>query len=192
MNMEGTLLLYVLIGLAVGVTLSVRDPRRAVFWLTLGVLFWPLFLPLLLSPRKAAPKPPRKDIDALRDEIARLDPPIPELAAAVDAADRIREGMDELTRLLEIQQAALAADEPALSRSDRTREVLEARKADLARLRAVRDEQEERHLRVTAQVREAITKAHLARFSEPARDELRKHLALLADEVGLLHRVLTK
>jgi len=185
-NMNGTLLLYALIGLAVGVALAIRDPRRAVFWLTLGVLFWPLFLPLLFSPRKAAPKPPRKDIDGLRDELARLDPPLPELAAAVDAADRIREGADELARLLETQAASLAADEPALSKSERTREVLEARKADLERLRAVRDEQEERHLRVTAQVREAVTKAHLARFSDPARDELRKHLARLADEVGLL------
>ncbi len=184
--MEGTLLLYGLIGLAVGVALAVRDPRRAALWLTLGVLFWPLFLPLLFGSRKAAPRPPRKEIDALRDEIARLEPPIPELAAAVDAAHRIREGMEELSRLLETQQAALAADEPALSKSERTREVLEARRADLERLRAVRDEQEERHLRVTAQVREAITKAHLARFSGSAPDDLRKHLARLADEVGLL------
>lgn len=188
MNLEGTLLLYVLIGLAVGVTLAVRDPRRALFWLTLGVLFWPLFLPLLFSPRKATPKPPRRDIDALRDEVSRLDPPIPELAGAVDAADRLREGMDELTHLLETQGAALAADEPALSKSERTREVLESRKADLDRLRTVRDEQEERHLRVTAQIREAITKAHLARFSEEARADLRKHLARLSDEIGMHQR----
>jgi len=186
-NMEGTLLLYVLIGLAVGAALSIRDPRRAILWLTLGVLFWPLFLPLLFSPRTPAPKPPRKDLSALRDEVARLDPPLPELVAALDAADRIREGKDELGRLLETQQAALAQDEPALAKSERTREVLEARRADLERLRAVRDEQEERHLRLTAQVREAITKAHLARFSAPARQELRKHLLRLSDELSLLN-----
>lgn len=186
MNMEGTLLLYLLIGLAAGAALTIRDPRRAAFWLSLGVLFWPLFLPLLFQQRRAPPKPPRREIDGLRDEIARLDPPIPELATAVDAAERIREGVDELARLLETQQAALAADEPALSKSERTREVLEARRADLDRLRAVRDEQEERRLRVEAQVREAVTKAHLARFSEPARAELRKHLARLSDEIQVL------
>ena len=184
MRIEETLLIYAAIGAATAGALAWRDRRRAGLWLTLGLAFWPLFLPFLFStPRESPPPEPPKD--GLRAEVAGLAPLPDELAAlpsAVDAVERMREGVEDLSRLLAEQEAALAADEPSLSRSERTREVLESRRADLDRLRDARDDQEERALRLAGQVREAITKAHLARYGGATPEELRKLMSLMTDE----------
>ena len=189
MRMEETVLLYLLIGLAVGAALAWRDSRRAALWLTLGVVFWPIFLPLLFS-KPQRPRPRQIDeLDALREETARLAPILPEIDAlprALAAAEGIRAGTDDLRRLLETQEAALTADEPALARSEKAREIREARVADLEKIRAARDEQEARYLRIVSRVREAITQAHLARFSEESRRDLVKQMARLSDETGIL------
>jgi len=189
MRMEETLLLYLIIGLAVGAALAWRDPRRAALWLTLGVLFWPIFLPLLLSkPRKEKPKYV-DELEGLRLEAARLAPQLPELdrvPAALAAAAAIRTGTEDLARLLKDQEAALSADEPALARSEKTREIREARHADLQRIRSAHEEQEARYLRIVSRVREALTQGHLARYSEESRRELRKQMARLADEAEIL------
>jgi len=186
--MEETILLYLIIGLTVGVALVRIDPRRAALWLTLGVVFWPVFLPLLF----AKPRRPRRSIselDSLREETDRLTASLPEVAPLSDAlaaAAAIRAGAEDLARLLGAQETALAADEPALARNEKAREVREARVADLARIRAAQDEQEARYLRIVSRVREAITQAHLARFSEESRRELRKQMARLGDELAII------
>ncbi len=189
MRMEETLILYLVIGIAVGAALAWRDPRRAVLWLTVGVLFWPVFLPLLFSkPRKERPKY-LNELEALRDEAARLEPELPELRAmgqALAAASAVRAGTDDLARHLRTQEAALSDDEPTLSRNEKAREVREARVADLQKLRSALDEQEARYLRLVSRVREAITQAHLARFSEESRADLRKQMARLSDEATIL------
>jgi len=189
MRMEETLILYFVIGLAVGAALAWRDPRRAALWLTLGILFWPIFLPLLFSkPRKERPQF-IDELDGLREEAERLAPQLPELAtlsSALAAAERIRSGTDDLARLLQSQEAGLALDEPALARNEKTRDVREARLADLQRIRSARDEQEARYLRIVSRVREALTQGHLARFSEESRRELRKQMARLDDELAIL------
>ncbi len=188
MRMEETILLYLITGLAVGAALAWRDPRRAALWLTVGVLFWPVFLPLLF----AKPRRPRRSIrelDSLREEADRLTASLPEvasLAQALATAEAIRSGSEDLARLLVAQEAALAADEPALARNEKAREVREARVADLARIRAAQDEQDARYLRIVSRVREAITQAHLARFSEDSRRELRKQMARLGDELAII------
>lgn len=188
MRMEETILLYLVTGLAVGAALAWRDPRRAALWLTLGVLFWPVFLPLLF----AKPRRPRRSIgelDSLREEADRLTATLPEVAPLSDAlaaAEAIRAGAEDLARLLGTQETALAADEPALARNEKAREVRDARVADLARIRAAQDEQEARYLRIVGRVREAITQAHLARFSEESRRELRKQMSRLGDELALI------
>jgi hypothetical protein len=189
MRMEETLLLYLVTGLAIGATLAWRDPRRAALWLTMGILFWPVFLPLLF--RKPARPRTRsiQELDLLREEADRVAPLLPEtgsLPRALDAAEAIRGAVDDLGRLLQEQEAALAVDEPALSRNEKAREVKEARVADLERIRAARDEHEARYLRIVSRVREAITQAHLARFSEESRRELAKQMARLADETSIL------
>ena len=181
MRMEETILLYLITGLAVGVALTRLDPRRTALWLTLGVLFWPVFLPLLF----AKPRRPRRSIrelDSLREEADRLIADLPEVAPLSDAlasAEAIRTGAEDLARLLETQEAALA-------RNEKARELREARVADLVRIRAAQDEQEARYLRIVSRVREAITQAHLARFSEESRRELRKQMARLGDELTLI------
>jgi hypothetical protein len=186
--MEETILLYLIIGLAVGAALTRLDPRRVALWLTVGVLFWPVFLPLLF----AKPRRPRRSIgelDSLREEAERLTASLPELASLSEAlatAAAIRAGTEDLARLLGAQESALAADEPALARNEKAREVREARVADLARIRAAQDEQEARYLRIVSRVREAITQAHLARFSEESRRELEKQMARLGDEIAIL------
>ena len=194
MRMEETVLLYLIIGLAVGSALAWRDPRRAALWLTLGVLFWPIFLPLLF----AKPRRPRRSIselDSLREEAERLTASLPEVASLSDAlatAAAIRSGSEDLARLLVAQEAALAADEPAFSKNEKAKEVREARVADLARIRAAQDEQDARYLRIVSRVREAITQAHLARFSEESRRELQKQMARLGDEAAILGGPATK
>ena len=189
MRMEETLLLYLIIGLAVGAALAWRDPRRAALWLTLGVLFWPIFLPLLLSkPRQEKPKDV-DELEGLREEAARLALQLPELdrvPAALAAAAAIRAGAEDLARLLKDQEAALATDEPALARSEKTREIRESRLADLQRIRSAHDEQEARYLRLMSRIREALTQGHLARYSEESRRELRKQMTRLADEAEIL------
>jgi hypothetical protein len=189
MRMEETLLLYLVIGLAVGAALAWRDPRRAALWLTLGILFWPIFLPLLFSkPRKERPKF-MGELDQLREEALRLVPQLPELGpleSALAAAERIRAGTEDLERLLKSQEAGLALDEPALARNEKTRDLREARLADLERIRTARDQQEARYLRIVSRVREALTQGHLARFSQESRRELEKQMARLADELEIL------
>jgi hypothetical protein len=189
MRMEETLLLYLVTGLAVGTALAWRDLRRAALWLTMGVLFWPVFLPLLF--RKPARPRPRsiQELDSLRDQASRLGPMLPEAGAlprALDTAEALRAGVDDLTRLLQDQESALAIDEPALARNEKAREVKESRVADLERIRSARDEHEARYLRIVSRVREAITQAHLARFSEESRRDLVKQLARLAEETAIL------
>jgi CRP-like cAMP-binding protein len=186
--MEETILLYLIIGLAVGAALAWRDPRRAAVWLTLGVLFWPIFLPLLF----AKPRRPRRsisEIDSLREEAERLTATLPEVASLTGALARaaeIRSGSEDLARLLAEQETALAADEPSFAKSEKAKELRETRVADLARIRAAQDEQEARYLRIVSRVREAITQAHLARFSEESRRELQKQMARLGDEVSII------
>jgi hypothetical protein len=187
--MEETVLVYVLIGLAVGVALAWRDPRLAPLWLTLGVLFWPVFLPLLFGKGHRTRPRPRDSIHGLREEAQRLASELQEVAAlsrALDAADALRAGTEDLARHLAGQEAAFAADEPTLSRNEKARELWEARSADLDRIRSARDEQEARYLRIVGRVREALTQAHLARFSEESRRDLRKQLSRLDDELGIL------
>jgi len=186
--MEETIILYLITGLAVGAALAWRDPRRAALWLSLGVIFWPVFLPLLF----AKPRRPRRSIselDSLREEAERLTAELPELSSLSEAlatAAAVRTGSEDLARLLGTQEAALAADEPALARNEKAREIREARVADLARIRAAQDEQEARYLRIVSRVREAITQAHLARFSEESRRELKKQMARLGDELSIM------
>ena len=184
MRIEETLLIYGAIGFAVAGALAWRDPRRTPLWLTIGLAFWPLFLPFLFSPPNKPP-PIVAAAGTLRAEVDGLAPlpdELSDLPAAVDAVDRMREGVDDLSRVLTQHEAALAADEPTLSRSERTREVLESRRADLERLREARDEQEERTLRLTGQVREAITKAHLIRYGGATPEELQKLMTQMTDE----------
>jgi hypothetical protein len=176
MRMEETVLLYLVTGIAVGAALAWRDPRRAALWLTLGVIFWPVFLPLLFAkPRRPRPRQIH-ELDSLREEAARLQ--LDGLSRAIATAERIRAGADDLRRLFETHEAAMSAHEPAFAK--------EARVVDLERIRAARDEQEARYLRIVSRVREAITQAHLARFSEESRRELAKQMARLADETDIL------
>jgi hypothetical protein len=188
MRMEETVLLYLIIGLAVGSALAWRDPRRAALWLTLGVLFWPIFLPLLFA-KPGRPRRSIRELDSLREEAERLTASLPEVASlshALATAAAIRSGSEDLARLLAEQEAALAADEPEFSRNEKAKEVRETRVADLARIRAAQDEQDARYLRIVSRVREAITQAHLARFSEESRRELQKQMARLGDELAII------
>lgn len=188
MRMEETILLYLIIGLTVGAALAWRDPRRAAVWLTLGVLFWPIFLPLLF----AKPRRPRRSIselDSLREEAERLTASLPEVGSltnVLDMAAAIRSGSEDLARLLSEQEAALAADEPSFAKSEKAKQLRETRVADLARIRAAQDEQDTRYLRIVSRVREAITQAHLARFSDESRRELQKQMARLGDEASII------
>ncbi len=186
MRMEETLILYLLVGLGVGAALAWREPRLAPLWLTVGVLFWPVFLPLLFSkPRQPRPKF-IDELDGLRAETERLGDLLPELEplpAAIAAAARLRGGTEDLARLLQTQEEALRNDEPALARN---REAAESRAADLERIRSALVEQETRYLRIVSRIREAVTQAHLARYSAESRRELGKQMARLGDELGIL------
>lgn len=60
MGLQATFVLYLVIGVAVEAALRiVREDLPVARWFTTltGILFWPLYVPILLAPREAAPKP---------------------------------------------------------------------------------------------------------------------------------------
>lgn len=186
---DGTLLLYLVTGTGVGAALAWRDAPRWALWMTLGVAFWPVFLPLLWAPPRGDRPPGTDELAPLREEVAgltRANPELEPLGRALRQAQATRRAAEELARLLKQRQCEFAADEPAVARNARAQEAREARAADLERIRAARDEQEARYLGLIARVREIVTLAHLARYSEPSRAELAKQLGRIRDESEIL------
>jgi hypothetical protein len=196
--LDQLLLLHLMVGVgvAVAVYLSSRARRRGERWLQVlaAVVFWPLYLPLLLTRRggemtAAASPSPAPAQDELGRAIAQVDAELEgalqslggwaenvlarerdrlhELRRAWTAqAERIRE-MDRLLGRPEYGAAAPDAltAPPGAAGSERLRHSQQVIRQNLERLRRVREQAWTDLLGTLAWVRELVSMIHLAKFT---------------------------
>jgi hypothetical protein len=188
-----TLIFYLLIGVGVAGAIYLSGPSRAApahwFQVATALVFWPLYLPILLtrarSSETAAPAaavPPPDDMtvaiaqvereleaalhsldgwaeDVLKREQDRLN----ELRSAWKAqAERIRE-MDAL--LGRPEDTAHAPPEGAGAESERLRHSAQARRQNIERLKQVRERTYQDLMITLSWVRELVSMIHLAKFT---------------------------
>jgi len=194
MTFAATMIFYSLIGFGVATAVLLSDSRPGrllpVFRLATAVVFWPLYVPILLSGSRPAAQgeaaPSQGDRDAMFQAISQVEAELETALASLDGwvedvlaheagrfhelstawraqAERVRE-MDRL----------LAKTEPAARHSpnvggdgtsDRYRHSEQTRRANLARLREVRNQAFEDLMGTLAWVRELVSMIHLAKFT---------------------------
>jgi hypothetical protein len=206
MGITESLLFYGVIGIAVAAALLALPDQNAgiPMWTTAlsAVLFWPIYLPLLLSPKpgmdSAASPPESVAPDELHREIACVERELKAAVAGLQAEhvhssfwddDRIQElhtaWMQEAARIREMD-AILANSETANSSIQSPAEHTAAaqwehsRLENLERLRDVRNRANDAFTATLARVRELISQLHLAHFtgaSATRADELLSEIA---------------
>ena len=184
-----TLILYVVIGAGVAGAVYLADGARLPgrwFRVATAVLFWPLYLPLLLTPNRATAAAPPTPHDALAAAIAQVDA---ELEAALGSLDgwaedvlarekgRLRDlrtawlaqaqRIREMDRLLALPEYADVTDPepPPTAADDRLRNSRLARRQNIERLRHLRQRASDDLAGSLAWVRELVSMIHLAKFS---------------------------
>ncbi len=196
MALSESLCFYLLIGLAVAVTVAATSDHerrgQRIFQTTSAVLFWPVYLPILLSRSATAEVEPPAEVELVVDEphdelsasieqveneldgalssldgwaeeaLAREHDRIAELRTAWRLqADRIR----EMDRLLARTAADSIGGEDASAANHRVAQSEQARRANFARLEAVRDQAYADLTATLASVRELVSMIHLAKFT---------------------------
>jgi hypothetical protein len=191
MNFAESIVFYLVIGLAVGIAalaVSTGGVWRRFVGAAAAVVFWPLFLPLLLTAgREGAAQPTERNCQARDPLAAHISQVNRELCAALASLDgwaevalaheRLR--ITELKRTWDMQAeriremetllsqadwkspstSALSADGDALSRSE------QARREHFGRLQAMCSDARRDLLSTLAWVRELAAMIHLAKFS---------------------------
>jgi hypothetical protein len=191
MALAESLLFYLLIGLAVAAAVVIAGERREFLQPVAAAIFWPLFVPILLSRRvvnesvEHDERPATGDPDdALARNIAQVDDELSAALASLDgwaesaiARERVR--IDELRgawraqakRIREMDRVLATVDaepQPPTSASEvtgRTGQSVRARRDNFARLRNVRDQANADLLTTLASVRELVSMIHLAKFT---------------------------
>jgi hypothetical protein len=220
MNITETLLFYSLVGVVVAVAMYLSNgsnPRQAMFLVPTALLFWPLYLPVLLSG-------PAKRVDAVRhpakvDEmataiaqvelelqtalasldgwpetaLAREKDRISELQGALTAqATRIRE-MDELlshvTPAEAVEASPDAMDSTNAAAVDRWQKSQRAREQNFSRLAAVRRRSHADLMATLAWIRELVSMIHLAKFTGAPASRTEELVAQIAAAVEGVSRV---
>ncbi len=195
MGFSVTIIFYLLIGLGVATAVFLSDSRRsrgsAAFRVATAAVFWPLYLPILLSgPRPESIAETTRDPsdgDAMAQAIAQVETELELALASLDGwvedvlahetdcfhelstawraqAERIR----EMDRLLARAEPARREPMPAASgpeASDRCRQSEQSRRANLDRLRQVRGRAYEDLMGTLAWVRELVSMIHLAKYT---------------------------
>lgn len=215
MSIFETSLFYLVVGIAVSAAMYLREENETA-WGSAGVaasalFFWPLYVPVLLSPRDAnrATKTTAGDgsaqpVDDLADAIAQVEE---ELATALaglsgwaeDALAREQERIAELQsawraqaqRIREIDlllahlerddRRAHASKAPAGERLERSET---ARQRNFARLARVRSQAHDDLLATLAWVRELVSMIHLARFTGAPASRAEELVAQIAAAVA--------
>ena len=191
MGWHGTLLVYSLIGVAIGVAVALRDHSQAsASALVRGVvaaLFWPFFLPLLLGANsdrgdggnEARPGVSSDDavgtellaaFDALDEGARALVPPRHQLKALIDAVVSMDQRLAELARCLDSPvldrrkiESALAGQDPEVGASE-TVAFIKARRVNADRLRSIHHRMFNEREGVVAQVQEVTSRLILLRY----------------------------
>jgi hypothetical protein len=195
MGFAETMIFYTLIGAGVAIAVFLSDTRPSplspVFRLATALLFWPLYLPILLAGPRSEPgqqiEKCRSDGDAMSQAIAQVEAELEMALASLDGwvedvlareTDRLRElsnawraqaiRIREMDRLLDRADPLAHGPTPAVSdreMSDRCRQSEQTRRANLGRLRQVRDRAYEDLMGTLAWVRELVSMIHLAKFT---------------------------
>ncbi len=193
MNLTSSLLIYLTIGVGVGIALLAAEPRgagtRSYFAALTALLFWPLYVPLLLSaPPKAAPTPSDLAHDPMAAAIAQVERELAAAFASLDGwaenvLDLQRDRLGDLKAALEAQAArirdmdsltaqtlATADSLPldaagAMEMFERFRHSEQARAQNLTRLAEVRRTAYADLMSTLAWIRELVSMIHLAKFT---------------------------
>lgn len=188
MGLSETLVLYLVAGVAVAAAVYLRgDSGR--FQLVSATAFWPIYLPILLSPLDASPTSTPATTsagDEMSDAIAQVDA---ELDTAFSSLDGWAENVlaREKDRLVELRSALVAqaariremdaliartdgdstAEEPPAGGLvvDRRSLSEQARRKNLSRLREVRRRAYDDLMGTLAWIRELVSMIHLAKFT---------------------------
>jgi hypothetical protein len=192
-----TLVLYLVIGAGVAGAVYLAEPagRGPGRWFVVAtaVAFWPLYLPLLLAPRRTGAGSPAVAPPAARDDLAAAIAQVDaELEAALGGLDGWAEGVlvREKARLRDLRTAWLSqaariremdrvlalpeyagesAPEPpppaTPAAGDRLRSSRQARRQNVERLRRLRRRAYDDLMGSLAWVRELVSMIHLAKFS---------------------------
>ncbi len=192
MGFAETMIFYHLIGAGVATAVFLSDPGRSHwsrrFQVATAVVFWPLYLPILLSRPRVGPMskigPANVDDDAMVEAIAQVEAELETALASLDGwaegvlsreTDRFRElgsaWRAQAGRIREIDGLLARGDPEARppasgpEAGERCRQSEQARQANLARLRQVRGRAYEDLMGTLAWVRELVSMIHLAKFT---------------------------
>ena len=181
-----TLILYLVIGIGVAgaVLLADRSARRSgLFPIVAAVPFWPLYLPLLLTPRRepVVPVPsPTSPPDALATAIAHVEAELDTALGSLDgwagdalAEEKLRirdlrtawsvqaQRIRDMDRILAIPEGT-GETTPGDDRSQQSRQ---ARLENIERLRRLRQRASEDLAASLTWVRELVSRIHVAKFN---------------------------
>ncbi len=190
-----TAIFYLLLGVGVAVAVYIRGTGCSrwdtAFQLIAACLFWPLFVPTLLSTEQAGPaaeaansEPEPMDRDALSAAIAQVET---ELDAALQGLDgwaedvlsREQHRLEELRTAWKLQADRIRQLDRLLSQPasrtdsladvaadvDRARQSEQVRRENIRQLVALRNQMHADLIGTLAWVRELVTMIHLAKFS---------------------------
>jgi hypothetical protein len=196
MRLEESIAFYLLVGLGVAAAMLVSSERRSlvdqVFLAAGAALFWPMYLPLLLTQPAAnepSPNPPNVPGDEMAAAIAEVNNELDAALTSLDGwaedvlesergrlaelrvalvahATRIR-SIDALlagSNVVAVDRELLAADAPPQT-LDRRRQSELARRQNIARLAAVRQKSYDDLMATLAWIRELVSMIHLAKFT---------------------------
>jgi hypothetical protein len=184
-----TLILYLVIGVGVAIAVYVSDrgaESRNGFLVTSAIPFWPLYLPLLLTPigrdTRVAPRSTSEPADEFATAIAQVDAELDAALGSLDgwaedvlAREKLRIGdlrsawSTQAQRIREMDKvlALHFGDEPVpdSGADERVRSSWQARRQNVARLRRLRRRAADDLAGSLASVRELVSMIHLAKFS---------------------------
>jgi hypothetical protein len=191
MALGESILFYLLVGLAVAAAVVIAGERREFLQPVAAAIFWPLFIPILLSRKSASERVETYDRlamgepdDVLARSIAQVDDELSAALASLDgwaesaiARERVR--IDELRvawraqaqRIREMDRVLAAMDaEPQVANATsdetgRAGQCIRARRENFDRLRQVREQANADLATTLASVRELVSMIHLAKFT---------------------------
>jgi hypothetical protein len=195
MTFAATMIFYHLIGLGVATAVFLSDSRQGrllpVFRLATAIVFWPLYVPIVLAGTRPGADtevtPSQANHDTMFLAISQVEAELETALASLDGwvedvmahesgrfhelstawraqAERIRE-MDRLLAKTDSADRQAVPDVTGEGASDRYRHSEETRRANVARLREVRNQAFLDLMGTLAWVRELVSMIHLAKFT---------------------------